>query len=144
LKDHSACQQAAGQCDPGCDAHRASPSPHSVHTAPLDTALIIAPATHRARAFLRLGAVPTEECSCCGPAPLFSIYLMEASNLTPPGLCWRGSSRMRARVIWALSIAALLTGGRAVVAQRSAALPDLQGTWNGSTLTPLQRPQQFR
>jgi hypothetical protein len=41
-------------------------------------------------------------------------------------------------------IAALLAGGRAVFAQRSASLPDLQGTWNGSTLTPLQRPQQFK
>jgi hypothetical protein len=51
---------------------------------------------------------------------------------------------MRARVITALSIAALLAGGRAVFAQRSASLPDLQGTWNGSTLTPLQRPEQFR
>jgi len=51
---------------------------------------------------------------------------------------------MRARVIWALSIAALLAGGRAVVAQRPTSLPDLQGTWNGSTLTPLQRPQPFR
>src|SRR5262245_11508881 len=50
---------------------------------------------------------------------------------------------MRARVIWALSIAALLAGGRAVLAHRSA-VPDLQGTWNGSTLTPLQRPQQFK
>ena len=51
---------------------------------------------------------------------------------------------MRARVIWALSIAALLAGGRAVVAERSSSIPDLQGTWNGSTLTPLQRPEQFK
>jgi hypothetical protein len=51
---------------------------------------------------------------------------------------------MRVRVIWAFSLAALLVGGRAVRAQRLASLPDLQGTWNGSTLTPLQRPQQFR
>ena len=51
---------------------------------------------------------------------------------------------LRARVVLAFSIAALLAGGRAVSAQRSAPLPDLQGTWNGSTLTPLQRPQQFR
>src|SRR5262245_27875609 len=51
---------------------------------------------------------------------------------------------MRARVVSALSIAALLAGGSAVFAQRSASFPDLQGTWNGSTLTPLQRPQQFR
>ena len=51
---------------------------------------------------------------------------------------------MRARVFLALSIAAFLAGGRAVFAQRSASLPDLQGTWNGSTMTPLQRPQEFR
>jgi len=49
---------------------------------------------------------------------------------------------MRARVIL-LSIAALLVGGRAIVAQHSS-IPDLQGTWNGSTLTPFQRPQQFK
>ena len=51
---------------------------------------------------------------------------------------------MRAHVVTALSIVALLAGGRALFAQRAASLPDLQGTWNGSTLTPLQRPQQFR
>ncbi len=51
---------------------------------------------------------------------------------------------MSARVVLAFSIAALLAGGRAVFAQRSAPVPDLQGTWNGSTLTPLQRPQEFR
>jgi hypothetical protein len=51
---------------------------------------------------------------------------------------------MRARVFLALSIAVSLAAGRAVFAQRSASLPDLQGTWNGSTLTPLQRPQPFR
>jgi hypothetical protein len=51
---------------------------------------------------------------------------------------------MRAHVVTALSIAALLAAGRAVSAQRSASLPDLQGTWNGSTLTPLQRPEPFK
>src|SRR6186997_1373328 len=51
---------------------------------------------------------------------------------------------MRAHVMAALWIATLLAGGRAVLAQHSASLPDLQGTWNGSTLTPLQRPQTFR
>ncbi len=50
---------------------------------------------------------------------------------------------LRARVIWALSLAALFVGGRAVLAQYSASRPDLQGRWNGSTRTPLQRPQQF-
>jgi hypothetical protein len=37
----------------------------------------------------------------------------------------------------------LFVGGRAVPAQHPASRPDLQGTWNGSTRTPLQRPQQF-
>ena len=50
---------------------------------------------------------------------------------------------MRAGVVLAFSIAVLLAAGRAVFAQRSASLPDLQGTWNGSTMTPLQRPPQF-
>jgi hypothetical protein len=51
---------------------------------------------------------------------------------------------MRARMVWAFSIAVLLAGTRAVVAQSPASRPDLQGTWNGSTLTPLQRPPQFK
>jgi hypothetical protein len=50
---------------------------------------------------------------------------------------------MRARLIWALSIATLLAGGSAVFAHRSP-VPDLEGTWNASTRTPLQRPQQFK
>src|SRR5262245_18410657 len=50
---------------------------------------------------------------------------------------------MRARVVLAFSIAGFLAAGRAVFAQRSASFHDLQGTWNGSTLTPLERPQQF-
>jgi len=51
---------------------------------------------------------------------------------------------MRARVFWAFSVAALLAGGRAVIAHGPASFPDLQGTWNGSTLTPLQRPPEFK
>jgi hypothetical protein len=51
---------------------------------------------------------------------------------------------MRVRVLTALSFTALLAGGHGVLAHPSASLPDLQGTWNGSTLTPLQRPQEFR
>jgi hypothetical protein len=51
---------------------------------------------------------------------------------------------MLARLIWAFSIALLLAGDRAVLAQRLPNRPDLQGTWNGSTLTPLQRPEQFK
>jgi len=61
---------------------------------------------------------------------------------------------VRARIIWALSLAVLFAGGRAVMAQHpgagsqdpaytSASRPDVQGIWNGSTRTPLQRPQQF-
>ena len=61
---------------------------------------------------------------------------------------------MRARIIWALSLAVLFAGGRAVIAQHpgagsqdpaytNASRPDVQGIWNGSTRTPLQRPQQF-
>jgi len=51
---------------------------------------------------------------------------------------------LRARVvIWVLSLAVLFVGSRAVLAQRPASRPDLQGTWNGSSRTPLQRPQQF-
>jgi hypothetical protein len=47
-------------------------------------------------------------------------------------------------VVLAFSIAVLLAEGRAVSARHPAFLPDLQGTWNASTLTPLQRPQAFR
>jgi len=50
---------------------------------------------------------------------------------------------MRARLLSALSTAALLAAPHALSAQRAASVPDLQGTWNGSTLTPLQRPPQF-
>ena len=51
---------------------------------------------------------------------------------------------MRARLVLALLTGWLFVGEGAIFAQRSASVPDLQGTWNGSTLTPLQRPQQFR
>src|SRR5262245_44409340 len=51
---------------------------------------------------------------------------------------------MRARLGVALLIAALPAAGRADLAQRPPSVPNLQGTWNGSTLTPLQRPQQFK
>ena len=52
---------------------------------------------------------------------------------------------MRVRLIWAGAIAGLVLGTGAVRAQRSAppSRPDLQGTWNGSTRTPLQRPPKF-
>lgn len=51
---------------------------------------------------------------------------------------------MRAHVVLVLSIGVSLAAGRALFAERSAPFPDLQGVWNGSTLTPLQRPQPFR
>jgi hypothetical protein len=55
---------------------------------------------------------------------------------------------MRRRMWLAVSIAsivALVVGRQALDAQRSAtARPDLQGIWNGSTLTPLQRPSRFK
>jgi hypothetical protein len=52
---------------------------------------------------------------------------------------------MRGRVLVALSIAAVLAGHRAVRAQHQVpGRPDLQGTWNGATMTPLQRPAEFR
>jgi hypothetical protein len=51
---------------------------------------------------------------------------------------------MRRRVICALSIAALLPAYGALRAHgQTARRPDLEGTWNGSTLTPLQRPPEF-
>lgn len=49
---------------------------------------------------------------------------------------------MRTRLFAALSLA--LLGASAIDAQRPASIPDLQGTWNGSTRTPLQRPEAFR
>ncbi len=51
---------------------------------------------------------------------------------------------MRAHVVLVLSIGVSLAAGRVLFAERSAPFPDLQGVWNGSTLTPLQRPQPFR
>jgi hypothetical protein len=50
---------------------------------------------------------------------------------------------MSARVALALLVAVLFAGDRALVAQSTTSVPDLQGTWNGSTRTPLQRPPQF-
>jgi hypothetical protein len=51
---------------------------------------------------------------------------------------------MRLHVISALAIVAIAIGPPTLGAQRRAPRPDLQGTWNGSTLTPLQRPPEFR
>ena len=48
------------------------------------------------------------------------------------------------RVIWALLMVASFAGHRSLRAQRQVPRhPNLQGTWNGSTLTPLQRPPGF-
>ena len=64
--------------------------------------------------------------------------------MTPACHLSQVSRLMRARVVQALAIATLLAEGRVALAQRPVSRPDLQGTWNGSTLTPLQRPQQIR
>src|SRR5262245_6397750 len=76
--------------------------------------------------------------------PLFFDHLYRGGQHDAARAMLRGSSLMRARVIWAFSVAALLAGGPAALAQRSSSIPDLQGAWNGSTLTPLQRPEQFK
>src|SRR5262245_3232090 len=76
------------------------------------------------------------------PHPLFD----QPSRGRQPDAAWflLGGSVMRAHVLRALSFAALLGGGPAVLAHRPPSIPDLQGTWNGSTHTPLQRPPQFK
>lgn len=52
---------------------------------------------------------------------------------------------MRRRLSFVLAILTLLAGRQAPRAQHSTpARPDLQGIWNGSTLTPLQRPARFK
>ena len=52
---------------------------------------------------------------------------------------------MKPLVLPALSIALIVAAQGAVRAQRPAPQrPDLQGTWNASTLTPLQRPAAFK
>jgi hypothetical protein len=51
---------------------------------------------------------------------------------------------MRMQVILALALVALAAGRPALHAQRRASRPDLQGTWNGSSMTPLERPADFR
>jgi hypothetical protein len=52
---------------------------------------------------------------------------------------------MQPRVIWVLPILTLVVAAGAVRAPRHAPpRPNFQGRWNGSTLTPLQRPAEFR
>jgi len=48
------------------------------------------------------------------------------------------------RVIGALSIVVLVSHDEAGAQRNPPARPDLQGTWNASTMTPLQRPPEFR
>src|SRR3954447_20054611 len=53
-------------------------------------------------------------------------------------------SRLGRLLMLPIATGALLAGPR-VLAQRAASpRPDLQGTWNGATLTPLQRPPEFK
>ena len=49
---------------------------------------------------------------------------------------------MRVSVFWALA-GVLLAGGSLVGQRPASARPDLEGTWSGATLTPLQRPRGF-
>src|SRR5438105_1500631 len=52
---------------------------------------------------------------------------------------------LRHRVTRILSIVALFVALRPATAPRAATTrPDLQGVWSGSTLTPLQRPADFK
>src|SRR5262249_37323954 len=51
---------------------------------------------------------------------------------------------IRAQAILALAIVAVVGPPTLGAQRRAASRPDLQGTWNGSSLTPLQRPAEFR
>jgi hypothetical protein len=51
---------------------------------------------------------------------------------------------MQSRIVWAIALV-VLTAPPSLRAQRARAThPDFQGIWNGATLTPLQRPVEFR
>jgi len=50
---------------------------------------------------------------------------------------------MRPPAIWAFSLAFLIADASLLAQRRSTPRPDLQGTWSGATLTPLQRPGGF-
>jgi hypothetical protein len=43
-----------------------------------------------------------------------------------------------------IAIVALLAGSRVFAQRAASARPNLEGTWNASTLTPLQRPHEFK
>jgi len=51
---------------------------------------------------------------------------------------------VRQQLLLPLAIAALFTGPRVLAQQAAPARPNLEGTWNGATLTPLQRPADFK
>ena len=50
----------------------------------------------------------------------------------------------RRRATVSVAIAAVLAGNQLAAQQKAPARPNLEGTWNGSTLTPVQRPSDFR
>lgn len=53
-------------------------------------------------------------------------------------------SRLSRRLLLPIAIVALLAGPRAFAQRAAPARPNLEGTWNAATLTPLQRPQEFK
>ena len=53
-------------------------------------------------------------------------------------------SRLSRRLLLPIAIVVLLAGPRAFAQRAGSARPNLEGTWNAATLTPLQRPQEFK
>jgi hypothetical protein len=53
-------------------------------------------------------------------------------------------SRLGRLVLLPLAMVALLAGPRVFAQRAVSARPNLEGTWNAATLTPLQRPQEFK
>src|SRR5437867_10410008 len=51
---------------------------------------------------------------------------------------------MMSRVASAIALAVLISTPSIHAQRDRAAHPDLQGTWTGATLTPLQRPPEFK
>jgi hypothetical protein len=51
---------------------------------------------------------------------------------------------MQSRVAWAIAFVLLATTPSLRAQRAQPTHPDLQGTWNGATLTPLQRPAEFK
>ena len=52
-------------------------------------------------------------------------------------------TRMRPSILGSLAIALLVTHQPVVAQRRPASRPQLEGVWNGATLTPLERPAGF-